>query len=404
MLDRVADVIPRFAFRVQVGIACEKGVRRQILEDAYLVAPELGVFAIADGMGGHQAGEIASREALSEVRAAMQAPPSLAVAKAYFERPNLEARRKVMERLRRVVERAHAHVRAVAKEQKLIRDIGTTLDVVWLLREEVFVAHVGDSRAYVVRPNVVLQLTEDHTVSQSSSVDSNASRRVMTSLAHAVGVGEAPRIDTVLLELRRGDRLVLVTDGVWSTFGDEAELGHLGAEVEADEASTKMVSHAERNGSFDDRTALVVEILERFARQTSADSDAVARDIAPAAECELFRQMSWPRILSALSIAVYVEFEPGASIASYAAGDHVAYVILDGEVHVSPSRVLGRGATLFAESLVGAEPKSTASCVDQVRTLRIRRDDFHEICAADPVLAVELYRRLAEHLGKRLGR
>lgn len=404
MLDLVADVIPRFGFRVQVGVACEQGTRRQILEDAFLAAPELGLFAIADGMGGHQAGEVASREALVEVRAAMQSPTTLKVAKAYFERPSLEARRKVLERLRRVIERAHAHVREVAKEQKLLRDIGTTLDVVWLLREEVFVAHVGDGRVHVVRPNTVLQLTEDHTVTQSRLAHGHSTRRTSTSLAHAVGVGESPRIDTVMLELRRGDRLLLVSDGVWSVFEDEAELGHCGVNLVAQDAAIQLAARAAQSGSLDDRTALVIEIQERFARQVNADTDAIARDIGPVAECDLFCGMTWPRILAALSVAVHVEFEAGAAIAPRAAGDQVGYVILDGEVQLGERKILGKGATLFAESLVAAEPTGAAKCVDRVRALRIRRDDFHEICAADPLLAVELYRRLAVHLGKRLGR
>lgn len=404
MLDHVADVIPRFGFRVQAGVACERGTRREVLEDAFLAAPELGLFAIADGMGGHQAGEVASREALVEVRAAMQAPTTLKVAKAYFERPSLDARRKVLERLRRVVERAHAHVRETAKVQKALRDIGTTLDVVWLLREEVFVAHVGDSRVYVIRPNTVLQLTEDHTVAPAHTAQGYPTRRTSTSLAHAVGVGESPRIDTVLLELRRGDRLLLVSDGVWSAFDDEAEFGRFGVQVGAQDVAAQLASRAAEGGSLDDRTALVIEIQERFARQVSADTDAIARDIAPVAECDLFSGMTWPRILAALSVAVHVEFEPGDDITPRAAGDHVGYVILDGEVKLGERKILGKGATLFAESLVAAEPTTPAKCVVRVRALRVRRDDFHEICAADPLLAAELYRRLAVHLGQRLGR
>lgn len=405
MLDPVADVIPRFGFRVRAGAACEQGTRREILQDGFLIDAEHGAFAIADGMGGHQAGEVASREALQEVRDAIASTVSLNVAKRYFERPDLASRRCVMDRLRRIVERAHEHVRQVAKGRHLLRDIGTTLEVLWLIREEVFVAHVGDSRAYVIRPAAVLQLTEDHAAPLGRRSDTALGRRATTSLIHAVGVGDLPRIDTVMLELRRGDRLLLATDGVWASFQDEAALGQVGRSGEAREAANALVTEAIQNGSADDRTALVVEILERFAKQSNTDADAAVRDITPVAECALFHHLSWARILSALSVAVHVEFEPGEHIPHFAAGDRVAYVVLDGVVLTTDGRHLGCGATLFAECLVGSEPAGDdPGCEQRVRTLRIRRDDYQEICRSDPRLAAELYRRLAEHLGQRLAR
>lgn len=405
MLEPVADVIPRFGFRIRAAAACEQGIRRDILQDGFLIDAEHGAFAIADGMGGHQAGEIASREALQEVREAIASTASLNVARRYFERPDLASRRCVMDRLRRIVERAHDHVRKIAKDRHLLRDIGTTLEVLWLIREEVFLAHVGDSRAYVIRPATVLQLTEDHTTPLNQISDAAPARRAITSLVHAVGVGDAPRIDTVMLDLRRGDRLLLATDGVWASFEDEAAIGRAGRPGDAREAASALVTEAVRNGSTDDRTALVVEILERFARQSNNDADAAVRDITPVAECALFHHLSWAKILSALSVAVHVEFEPGENVPHFAAGDRVAYIVLDGTVRTAQGRILGSGATLFAECLVGSEPASDdPRCEQRVRTLRIRRDDYQEICDSDPRLAVELYRRLAEHLGQRLGK
>lgn len=405
MLDPVADVIPRFGFRVRAAVACEQGIRRDVLQDGFLIDTEHGAFAIADGMGGHQAGEVASREALQEVREAIASAASLNVARRYFERPDLASRRCVMDRLRRVVERAHEHVRRIAKDGHLLRDMGTTLEVLWLIREEVFLAHVGDSRAYVIRPAAVLQLTEDHTMPLGTASDTAPGRHALTSLVHAVGVGDSPRIDTVMLDLRRGDRLLLATDGVWASFDDEAALGQVGRTGDAREAANALVAEAIRNGSADDRTALVVEILERFARQSNTEADVAARDITPVAECALFHHLSWAKILSALSIAVHVEFEPGEDVPHFAAGDRVAYIVLDGTVRTAEGRILGSGATLFAECLVGSEPATeNPRCELRVRTLRIRRDDYHEICRSDPHLAVELYRRLAEHLGQRLGK
>ncbi|HEY5958868.1 MAG TPA: hypothetical protein VIV60_20040, partial [Polyangiaceae bacterium] len=157
--------------------------------------------------------------------------------------------------------------------------------------------------------------------------------------------------------------------------------------------------------SFDDRTVLLIEMVERLVRHKANDTDAMVKDIAPVAESALFCGMPWPRILTALSVGVYVQIESGNPMPPHTAGDRVAYIILEGLVRIEDGRRLGSGATVFAECLVGSEPRGAAPiCEETVRAIRIRRDDYQELCQSNPPLAAELYRRLAEHLGRRLGR
>jgi hypothetical protein len=270
------------------------------------------------------------------------------------------------------------------------------------LREEAFFAHAGDARAYAVRPTAVMQVTEDHSVPLEirGAPDPTKSRGgALTRLANAVGIGSLCKVDTLLLDVRSGDRLVLLTDGVWNTVGNEAELIELLGGQSASGAADTLVRHAQAS-SFDDCTATVVEIGERFVRHKTRESDAGSLDIAPVAESALFAGIPWPKILHLLSVAVYVEFEAGQPLPSRVANDRVCYVVLDGTVRDSRTKCRGQGATLYAESLVGCESKGPlCQSIETVRALRIRRDDFREICAADPTLALELYRHLAEHLG-----
>lgn len=381
------------------------GQRRTTLQDGYLIAEELGTIAIADGMGGKWRGELAAKVALEEVERAMASETTQRIARAYAQSPDLEARRHVLARLKRVVHRAHECVRRLGQAESPPCELGTTLDVLWLLRDEVFIAHVGDARAYVVRANAVLQVTEDHSESvrrKYKRITLKSDDHALCRLCNAVGLNENINVDTLMLDVRQGDRFVLMTDGVWTTLDSESMVEQWVRGIHAEQAAKSLVEFA-KNKSFDDRTAVVVEIVDRFVRHRPTESDAMERDIGPVAESALFAHLPWPKVLVALSVAVYGEFNEGQSLPSFVAGDRVMYVVLEGIVKGTSSRRHGRGATLYGECLVDCAPTyAEYTCEETVRTLRIRRDDFHEICAADPVLGAELYRRLAEHLGKRL--
>ena len=122
----------------------------------------------------------------------------------------------------------------------------------------------------------------------------------LTRLCNAVGLAEHVTVDTLLLDLRKGDRLVMATDGVWSTFDEEAEIEPWVRGSQAEQAAKSLVQFA-KNKSFDDRTAVVIEVVDRFVRHQPTDSDATERDIGPVAESALFAGMPWPKVLVALS-------------------------------------------------------------------------------------------------------
>jgi serine/threonine protein phosphatase PrpC len=399
----VTQIVPRFDFRIAFKVAEDIGRNRDTNEDAHLVDPGLALFAVADGMGGHPAGEVASRIAVEEVRKSIGAQRTQSTMEAYVRDPNLETRRLVLSRLRRAIEHANERVREEAQADPARAGMGTTLDVVWLARDHAFIAHTGDGRVYLARPSAVLQLTQDHVELErlkATGVLSPHNRNRASRLLNAVGLAEHVDVDTLFVDLGRSDRLLICSDGVHGQIDSEAELGELLRTGNADIASRALVGRAAQRGR-DNATALVIEIADRFVRRNDDDRGFRSRDVERAQLAPLFAELPLPSVMAALAAAVEIEFETGAFVPQVVASDLVAYIVLEGLVRCEGERVVTVGALLFPESLVSVPVTGELPvAAERSRLLRLRADDFNEVCRADRTLACELYRRLAVHLAR----
>lgn len=391
-------IVPRFDFRVDVGHASVTGKVRQKNEDAVLLAPELSVFGIADGMGGLAAGEVASREALEVVKQRMSLKATQRAIETYVAAPTLEHRRGVFAILREACEEAHLHL--VREQERMKAMMGTTLDVCLLARDKAFVAHVGDGRVYLVRPRATLQLTEDHLAREPASFGSGPRARAPRPLVSGLGLPSPLRVDVCVVELRKGDTLTLMTDGAYAPLGDEASVaaafrGPSGAAVD------QVMRQSLAKGGKDNATVIALRVEDRLVQraQDAGSRLDVTDDLVTLKHCPLLVGLSPSSTLAALSSGIEVELESGHEIPRFEAGDHCAYVVLSGVVKVGEA-TLGPPALLFAESLVGVEKATTAVVVERARCLRVRRDDFREVAEHDPMLGLSLYQRLAGHLAR----
>jgi serine/threonine protein phosphatase PrpC len=398
----MAIVVPRFDFRIECSAVTDLGKVRSNNEDAYLCAPELGVFAVADGMGGHAAGEIAAKLAIEEVREAVASERAQRAIDQYVAHPDLETRRKVFHRLRRIVERANERVRTEAAAKPEYEGMGCTLDVVWLARNYAFVAHAGDGRVYLARARTVLQLTQDH--GQLESLKATGMVRpqkqsTRNALINAVGLSDTITVDTLFVDLARKDRLLLSSDGVHGQIPTESELAELLRGSTAERAAQALIDRAGQRGQ-DNATAVVIEIDERFVRREELDRGLGASDLERARQSPLLMDLPRPLALGTLAAAVEIELDPGSVVPRVLANDLVAYIVLEGVVSLPDKRQVSNGALVFPESLVGVWGAGELPVVDQTaRLLRLRFDDFQEVCQS-PALGAELYRRLALHIAR----
>jgi serine/threonine protein phosphatase PrpC len=400
----VSQTVPRFDYRIDFKVLGDVGRHRDSNEDAHLVEPALALFAVADGMGGHASGEIASRLAVEEVRRSIASQRSQAIMEAYFREPTLEARRAVLARLRRSLEHANDRVRREAEAHPEHAGMGTTLDVVWLARDHAFVGHAGDGRVYLARTSTVLQLTQDHAEVESlkakGMLSAHDKGKRHSRLLNAVGLAEHVHVDTLFVDLSKGDRLLICSDGIHGQIDTEAELSELLRTGNVEAAARALVGKAAERGR-DNATALVIEVADRFVRRSDDDRGFRSRDVERAQLAPLFIDLPLSSVMAALAAAVEIEFEAGASVPQVVASDLVAYIVLDGLVRCEGDRVVTVGALLFPESLVGVPVVGELPVVAETsRLLRLRADDFAEVCSADRDLSLELHKRLATHLAR----
>ncbi len=206
-------------------------------------------------------------------------------------------------------------------------------------------------------------------------------------------------VECALVELIEGDRLVLCTDGVHDMIGDEGAISLLAKKGGVKDAAEALVAEALARGGRDNATALVVGVLEAQApRRTGASGGGANRDLRTVLSCPLFLDLSEALVLRALTMSVEVELDAEKLIPRVVTTDHVAYIVLEGEAETRGVS-LGRGALLYPESLLATgrgQPRFRA--VTPMRALRLRADDFREVCASDTRLAAALFERLARHL------
>jgi protein phosphatase len=216
------------------------------------------VMVIADGMGGHAAGEIASRLAISSViNLALEMPD-------WTFKLTGDAAVEVEHRAREVVQQVSSILYKRGRQDAELRGMGSTLTAARSLGRDLMIVHVGDSRAYLFRAGHLHRLTRDHTYAQmlvdcgrldASDVASSGVRHVLTNALG--GSTEHVDVDVDLLCLENGDRLLLCSDGLTDLVDDETIAETLAAAPESDKACNQLVQLALDRGGRDNVTAIV---------------------------------------------------------------------------------------------------------------------------------------------------
>ncbi|HET9620431.1 MAG TPA: protein phosphatase 2C domain-containing protein [Kofleriaceae bacterium] len=243
------------------------GRKRQINEDSLFRDDERGFYVVADGVGGHNKGEIASREAVEQLRMWV-----------YGADRDLE---RLVERvrggdddcvweIRRLLESgvksACYMVYGMAELDPDKKGMSTTLSALLIRANLAFAVHVGDSRVYRVRGPHVLQMTEDHTlinykVKHGMMTKAEAAKASGKNvITRAVGHKDYVQVDTVDIDVEPGDRFMLCSDGLHGYFSSDDEVAELCSDGPLEECAEAAIGMANQRGGKDNITAVVVEV------------------------------------------------------------------------------------------------------------------------------------------------
>jgi serine/threonine protein phosphatase PrpC len=230
--------------RLIPGGATDQGQVREGNEDSYVVDRRLQLFAVADGMGGHRAGEVASATALEALRAAIASGTGLGDA---------------------ITNANHAvHDKATADQD--LRGMGTTLTAIVPDGNGVLVGHVGDSRAYLLRDGQLTQLTTDHSLVEELvregriSAEDAAVHPQRSVITRALGVEDNVEVDVYPVPLLPGDRLLICSDGLTTMLRPDAISSLLRRESDPTRAANLLVDAANTAGGEDNITTIVIDI------------------------------------------------------------------------------------------------------------------------------------------------
>lgn len=251
---------------LRAAMLTDVGVVRDHNEDSAFIDPEHRFFIVADGMGGHAAGEVASAMAVDAVRQFLQDHNE--TLESFARNATDDGRKEAVGLLEQAVRNAHQSVysRGLAESDK--QGMGTTLDVLVVAGPEAFIAHVGDSRTYLVRGGKAAQITTDHTVAEVLVIEGKLSLEeaqispLRTILVNAIGVAPDIGVEMAHVQLRKGDLMLLCSDGLHDYFPQEEELARHLVSNDPAKALEELIELAKDRGGHDNITGIVVEVLD----------------------------------------------------------------------------------------------------------------------------------------------
>jgi serine/threonine protein phosphatase PrpC len=383
------------------------GKKRQHNEDAMLVEPSLGLFIVADGMGGHAAGEVASARATEVVKQHIGANKAILLKLA--NDPSQEARQEGAALFEQAVQRACADIYRMAVADSTKRGMGTTFVGMVVSGSKGVIAHVGDSRVYLVRNGQTHRLTEDHTLVAAQlkagtiTKEQAATSQYRNVITRAVGIQESVQVDTLIVDMVPGDTYMLCSDGLHGYMQDD-ELAPLVAGVEIKDLPKRLIALANERGGKDNITSVVVHVKGEGVGEETVEAQSRMEALR---KIPLFRHLTYKEQTAILSIATSRTFPAGREIVSEGQPGEELFIVVRGRVSIEKNGVeiaeLRAGGHFGEMGLIDNAPRSaTVRATEPTRVMVIARGDLMNLMKRESILAVKMLWSFVQVLSDRL--
>ena len=237
---------------MQVFAKTDIGRERKQNEDSYYIANEedkVQLFMVADGMGGYNAGEVASKMAIDEV-------------KKYIDKHFQKNKDNIEELLVNAIENANSAIYKKAEKNKELKGMGTTLDVSLIYNSKVYIGHIGDSRVYRIRKDFMRRLTKDHSYVQTLIEDGTITKEEAFNhpkknmITKALGCNGKVEPDIYVKTFIKNDILLMTSDGLTNMIKEDEIFNIIKEDKE--NAVNKLVEKANDNGGYDNITVVII--------------------------------------------------------------------------------------------------------------------------------------------------
>lgn len=388
--------------QLNVWSRTDLGNVRENNEDAHFVDAENGLFVLADGVGGSVGGEIASGRLVEFM--GEKASELAALARAGNPVLDRAHREEVFRELLNQIQAANAEIYELGKEVDEVRPPATTCDAVLLVENAAFIAHVGDSRVYLVRGEEIFRITEDHTFSEQlrreEIGDTDVLERYRNVLTRSIGGRPTVDVDALFIDVRPGDYVLLASDGL-TDYLSGSELLEFTRLRRGARLAEALVEEAKSRGGKDNITVVLVEVagIDQTIRDTASFD--TLRQVDILGDIELFAGLGMRDLLKIMRVVYEITLEDGALVPHNEPGERCMYIVAEGEIellvdgqkvgHLQPGQHFGELV------LVSEEPRKTeARCVGETLLLAVPAGRFRSIVTDDPAVGNVLLWNLLE--------
>ena len=370
------------------------GKKRDHNEDAFLIDDDLCLYVVADGMGGHAAGEVASSTTIQILQKELS--KHIELLQSYSPDCGEELRHEILSVAEESIQKACLEIYRMGQEDKQRRGMGTTMSMLLLSGSGAFVAHVGDSRVYLVREGEIHQLTVDHTLVNEQlrrgviSKDEARKAKYKNVITRAVGIQEQVRVDTLHMDVLPFDRFLLCSDGLHGYL----RRGDLERILDGEDGNTipgNLIDLANDRGGKDNITVVFIEI--------AGDEKGAAEDLRLRMEtmrnAPLFKYLSYRELVNLMNLTwirnvsdeeiIIEEGQPGDELFLLVSGEAK---VLKGHQEIAR---LPQGSHFGEMALFDNAPRSaTISAIGASRLLVIGRKQFYNYIRKDTAAGIKL--------------